>query len=66
MQIQVRDALGDLTSDEIKEAVRLLRAERGLAELVRFARVRTPMSSRKNYPDAPGRGDRPPRLRCPV
>ena len=39
MQIQVRDALESLTIDEIREAVRLLRAERGLAESVRFARV---------------------------
>jgi primary-amine oxidase len=39
MQIQIRDALQDLTSDEIREAVRLLRAERGLAETARFARV---------------------------
>jgi primary-amine oxidase len=39
MQIQLRDALEALTGDEIREAVRLLRAERDLAETVRFARV---------------------------
>ena len=51
MQIQVRDALHDLTSDEIREAVRVLRAERGLAETVRFDRP--PFVPRQNSTPIP-------------